>query len=117
MTRKGTQTSQRRNNRDPIQERKVAAYADHDLESDDDNSCGIARHPRPENKPRRNQLSEVIEKGADLQHAAWQEVKPPTQTVRNRLRLEVIRKRGEIAPAFVTANFDETGTEHDLENQ
>ena len=44
-------------------------------------------------------------------------MKPAAQPVRDRLRLEVIIERGEIAPARVAADFDHAGAEHDPKNE
>ena len=99
------EASERGNDRDPVQEREVAAENDHDLESDDHYSRDVARDARPKDKPRRHQFRDVIEKCPATQHASRQKMKPAAEPVRNRLRFEVIIKRGQIAPARVAADF------------
>src|SRR6476620_8827245 len=59
----------------------------------------------------------MIENCPAAQNAARQEMKPAAQTIRDRLRLEVIVERAEIAPALVATDFDHAGAKHDSKNQ
>jgi hypothetical protein len=46
-----------------------------------------------------------------------QEMKPPAERVRDRLGLEVIEERREVAPAGVAPDLDQAGPEHDPEDE
>src|SRR5262249_50305565 len=45
------------------------------------------------------------------------EMQPPAQRIRYGLSFVVVIKAGEIAPARIPAQFDQTGAEHDAKNQ
>ena len=53
----------------------------------------------------------------ELMKPMRREMQVTTERVRDRLRLVVIIKAGEITPAWIAPQFDETGTDHDAKTE
>jgi hypothetical protein len=110
-------TCERRHDGQPVQERKVAANDQTELKQHHNDTRYAPGLARIKGKPRRDQFREEIEQDAGLQYPVRQEVKPAAQRTWNRLGLEVIIQRGQIAPAGVAAQFDERCAHHDAEDE
>src|SRR6266496_4827946 len=107
---------QKRNDREVIEERKIAADDEKYLESDKQDAGDMSRRSRSKRKPRQDQLNEMIPCGLKFVNPQWCKVKIATDRARYRLGFVVIGKAGQIAPAQVAAEFDQTGTYHDSES-
>src|SRR2546428_7465709 len=59
----------------------------------------------------------MVPQHAQLVKPMWPEVQPPAQWVWDRLRFIMVIEAGQVAPAGVAADFDETRAEHDPEDE
>src|SRR5436190_24034432 len=90
---------QKRNDREVIEERKIAADDEKYLESDKQDAGDMSRRSRSKRKPRQDQLNEMIPCGLKFVNPQWCKVKIATDRARYRLGFVVIGKAGQIAPA------------------
>src|SRR5207253_9827696 len=70
---------------------------------------------RPKRKPRHNEFDEMVPGRCELMEPVRCEMQIAAERIRNRLRLVVIIKAGEITPAWIAPQFDETGADHNAE--
>src|SRR5438876_6057449 len=54
---------------------------------------------------------------AEFVEPMWREMQIPTKRTRDRLRFIVIVKTGQIAPAWIAAQLDKAGTNHDAKTE
>ena len=106
-----------RHHGEPVEKGKVAARDEDALEKDNDHSRDVPGLARPEDKPGSDQLSQMIHEDACFQEAPGQEMKPAAESIRDGLGLEVVEKRGQVAPAFVPADLDQARPEHYPEDE
>ncbi len=108
---------QAQHDREPVQPRQIAAHDEHELEHDrDERRDGRERCGR-EIEERHDELDDVVERDARAMDRRGHPVEVPAQRVRHRLSFEVVVEAGEIAPARVAAQLDQTRAEHDAEQQ
>src|SRR5215472_1418943 len=72
----------------------------------------MPRMSRPERQPRNNQFYEMVPCRFELEQPMRREMQITADRARDRLRLVVIIKAGEIAPAWVAPQLDQTGADH-----
>src|SRR5215510_598721 len=70
---------------------------------------------RREIRERDDELGEVVERDSESMDRLRQPVEVPGERIRNRLRLVVVEEAGQVSPARVPADLDETGAEHRAE--
>ena len=68
---------------------------------------------RAKREPRHDQFDEMVPSRFELKEPMRREMQIATERIRDRLRLVVIIKTGEITPAGIAPQFDETGADHD----
>ena len=103
--------------RQPVEERQVAAQDQEHLEHDDQPARHQTRPPRTEDEEWGDELDQVIEEHLDLVEPRRGLMKVPGERVRIRLRLVVIDETREVAPAGVPPQLDEAGAEHQPEDE
>src|SRR5215467_1759077 len=73
----------------------------------------MAGGSRPKRKPRHDQFDEVVPSRLEFQQPMGREMQVSADWAGDWLRLVMIVKAREIAPAGVPTQFDQTGTNHD----
>src|SRR5579885_1079927 len=102
-------------NREPIQPGEIAAQDESELECDrDEAGCG-ADWLRSEIGEGNYELDEMIEENSCAVNPGRQPVEVPAQWIWNRLRFEIVIQAGELAPAGISAQLDESRPEHNAE--
>src|SRR5262249_17794095 len=108
---------QRGDNCQPVQERKIAAQNQNDLETYEQGAGDVPRQSRIESKPGHDEFNYMVPERAELVEPVRPEIEPPAQRVGNRLSLVMIVKASKVAPASVASKFDEPGADHDAKNE
>ena len=108
-------TGEKWNDGDVVQKRKIAADDEKQLKSDEQDTGNMSNMPRAEGKPRNDQFDEMIPGGSEFVEPMWREMQIPADWTRNRLRLVVVVKAGEIAPAGIAPQLDQAGADHNAE--
>src|SRR5439155_19483008 len=111
------EASEKWNDRHVIQERQVAADDENDLKTDEQHAGDMAGAPRPEGKPGKDQFDKMIPGRAEFVEPMRCEMQVPADRTRDRLRFVVIIQAGQIAPAWIAAEFDQAGTNHDAKTE
>ena len=104
---------QKRNDREVIEKRKIAADDEKNLKSDEQNAGDVADPSWPEGKPRHDEFDEMIPCRLKFMEPQRRKVKITADRAGYRLRFVMIGKASEIAPARVATQFDQTGADHD----
>src|SRR5579884_20406 len=102
-------------NREPIQPREIAAENENELEYYRDEPGGGADWLRSEIGERHYQLDEMVKENSGAVNPGGQPVEVPTQWIWNRLRFKIVVQAGELTPTGISAQFDESGPEHNAE--
>src|SRR5262249_35298603 len=104
---------QKWNDRQIIEKRKIAADNEKNLECDQQHSRNVPRSTRTERKPGHDQLDEVVPKHFKFMEPKRGKMQVAADRVRDWLRFIVIVETRQIAPAGVTAEFDQACAKHD----
>src|SRR5215475_3129501 len=89
---------QKRNDREIVEKRKIAADDEKNLEGDQKHARNVARGSRTERKPGHNQLDEVIPNHFEFVEPKRGEMQIAADRARDRLRFIVIVEARQIAP-------------------
>ena len=108
-------TGEKWNDGDVVQKRKIAADDEKQLKSDEQDTGNMSNMPRAEGKPRNDQFDEMIPSGSEFVEPMRREMQIPADWTRDRLRLVMVVKAGEIAPARIAPQLDQAGTDHNAE--
>src|SRR4029077_3924490 len=94
---------QKRNDREIIEKRKIAADDEKNLERDQEHACNVSRRSRPERKPGHDQLDEVIPKHFKFVEPKRRKMQISADRVWDWLRLVMVVKTRDITSAGVAA--------------
>src|SRR5262249_41571567 len=97
--------------------RQVPAQDQRDLEDDQQKARRVSDAARTEGEPRDDQLDEVVEQDAEPRKPPGGEMQGPAQGIRDRLGLVVIVETGEVAPAGIAPELDQSRPQHDPEGE
>src|SRR6266540_3926741 len=89
---------QKRNDRDVIEEGKIAADDEKDLESNKQDTGDVSRPSRSKRKPRHDQFDEMVPCGLKFVEPQRRKVKITTDRAGYRLRFVVIGKAADTQP-------------------
>ncbi len=111
------ETGEHRHDREPIEEREIAAQDQDDLKTRQQPARDVPAQAGPESEPGHDQLDEMVPEHAELMKPVWPPMEPPAQRVRDRLSFIMVVEARQVAPARVATDFDQPGAEHDSEGQ
>src|SRR5437870_13841113 len=97
---------------DVVQPRKIPAQDESYLKQDRQSACQITERRRREVEPRHNKLSKMSEENASLVSPTRRMMEIPAQRIGQRLSFIMVKEAGQIAPAWVGAQFDHARAEH-----
>ena len=107
------EAGEKRNDGQIIQERKIAADNEKDLKRDEQHTRDMARSSRAEREPRHDEFDEMIPCRLEFEQPVRREMEVAADRIRDWLSFVVVVKTSEIAPAWVPAQFDQAGADHD----
>src|SRR5581483_9154962 len=96
---------------------EIAAHDDGELKKNRDEAGDPGNGLRQKVAKRDEQFGEVIEQHAAVVDPARRPMEIPAQRIRHGLGFIVVVEAGEIAPARVAAQLDQSGAEHDAKEQ
>src|ERR1043166_4578968 len=108
---------QRGDDGQPVQERKIAAKNENDLETYKQCAGDVPRQLRIKGEPGHGQFDYVVPECAKLVEPMRPKMEPPAQWVGNWLGLVMIVEASQVAPAGVATEFDEAGADHDTKDE
>src|SRR5207248_3646408 len=97
---------------DVIQPRKIPAQDESNLEQDRQSAGPIAQWRRREVEPRYHKLSKMSEEHAGFVSPRRRMMEIPAQRIGQGLSFVMVKEAGQIAPAWVGAQFDHARAEH-----
>src|SRR5436190_2603614 len=100
---------------DVIQPGKIPAQDESYLKQDRQSAGPIADRRRCEVEPRHHKLSKMSEQHAGLVSPRRRMMEIPAQRIGQRLSFIVVKEAGQIAPAWIRAQFDHACAEHGAE--
>ncbi len=100
---------------DVIQPRKIPAQDESNLKHDRQSAGPIAERRGREVEPRHHKLSKVSEEHAGLVSPTRRMMEIPAQRVGQGLSFIMVKEAGQIAPAWIGAQFDHACAEHGAE--
>src|SRR2546423_126004 len=77
----------------------------------------MARGAWSERKPWHDQFDDVVPKRFQFMKPMRRKMEITAEWIWDRLRFVVIKHAGQIAPTLVTAQFDQTGADHDSKTE
>src|SRR6516164_5002651 len=111
------ETGDNRHQRQPVQEREIAAENEEKLEAREHQARDVPKGSWSQKEEGRNQLGQVIVESSELVKPVWEKVQQWAERVGNRLGLIVVVETGQVAPARIASKFDQSRSQHDPENQ
>ncbi len=100
---------------DVVEPGEIAADDEHRLKGDDEDGAKVADPPGAEQEPRGNQFDQVIEQDTCPVKQLRSLMQVPADRIGDGLSFILVEQAGQIHPTGVAAEFDETGSEHDTE--
>jgi hypothetical protein len=109
--------SDREHDGQPVEPGEIAAGNQDQLKDDRQKAGDAGIRLRQEEAERHDQLDEMVEGDAAVQHRTRQVMEVPAERIGHRLGLEEVVETGQIAPAGVAAQLDQAGAEHQAEQR